>query len=79
MSDLISWLTQSLDTNADIMKVEVVFRKHLSGHHIVMALSNTDHIRNRENKCMIQLLATNDNHKDNLNQTQKQLSDQGAQ
>ena len=72
-------LASSFDTICDITKVEVVFREHLSGHHVVMALSNADHLRNRENEKMIQLLATNNYHKDNLNQTQKQLSDQGAQ
>ena len=72
-------LASSFDTIADIAKVEVVFREHLSGHHIVMALSNTDHLRKGENEKTIQLLATNNYHKDNLNQTRKQLSDQGAQ
>ena len=72
-------LASSFDTITGITKVEVVFREHLSGCHIVMALSNADCLRNRENEKKIQLLATNDYHKDNLNQTQKQLSDQGAQ
>ena len=61
------------------MKVEVVFREHLGGHHIVMVLSNADRNRNRVNEDTIQLLANSNSHKDNLNKTQKQLSDQGAQ
>ena len=57
----------------------MVFREHLGGHHIVMALSNADCNRDRVNEDMIQLLANSNSHKDNLNKTQKQLSDQGAQ